>query len=337
MMLEAGHDSRSGRPFVALVTGFPTGKRENCWLMILFPQAAIDDSGSEPQSPTFILAGFAAPFGAWLSFSQSWQTVLDKPPKLDYFKMSEAASMSGQFHARRGWTERKRDARVLEFAQVARAFVTLRIHASMSNKLFRKYVTSLAAPERKLGMDSPYVMMFMQIILATATACDRLDIQGACDFVFDEQGAFGREALDWWINFRKLLDDAPPHSLRARVASLVCDRPIFRDEKQFLPLQAADLYAWHVRKHADLQRPGLIIPESVVLRQFEKVLIIGRDYDEAELQRLRTVLLDGGRAFRAANPHIKFHLPGKTKRENKKLRKITKGVLARASASRKPA
>jgi hypothetical protein len=155
--------------------------------------------------------------------------------------------------------------------------------------------------------------------------------------VFDEQGAFGREALDWWVNFRKLLDDAPRGSIRARVAKLVCDRPIFRDEKQFLPLQAADLYAWHVRKHADLQRPGLIIPESVVLRQFEKILIIGRDYDEAELKRLSASLLDGGRAFRAANPDIPVYPPGKTKQENKRLRKMTKGVLARAVPSRKPA
>jgi hypothetical protein len=152
-----------------LVSGFPPGKRENRWFMILFPQAAIDDSGSEPQSPTFILAGFAAPFGAWLSFSQAWQSVLDKTPKLEYFKMSEAASLSGQFHRRRGWTERKRDTRVLEFAQVARDHAALRIHASMPSKLFRKYVTSKAAPERKLAMDSPYVMLFFQVILATAT------------------------------------------------------------------------------------------------------------------------------------------------------------------------
>jgi hypothetical protein len=168
--------------------------------MILFPQAAIDDSGSEPQSPTFILAGLAAPFGAWLAFAAAWKALLDKPPKLEYFKMTEAASMSGQFHPRRGWTEQMRDTRVLEFAHVARDFAAVRIHSSINNKLFRKYITSLPAPERKLGIDSPYVLLFMQTILAMATVGDRVGLEGACDFIFDEQGAFGREALDWWPN-----------------------------------------------------------------------------------------------------------------------------------------
>jgi hypothetical protein len=42
-----------------------------------------------------------------------------------------------------------------------------------------------------------------------------------------------------------------------------------------LPLQAADLYAWHIRKHTDLSRHGLIVPASVVLRQFDKIPMIG--------------------------------------------------------------
>jgi len=300
--------------------------------MVLFPQAAIDDSGSEPQSRTFMLAGFAAPFGAWLGFSAEWQAVLDKPPKLDYFKMSEAGSLSEQFHPNRGWTERLRDTRVLELAQVTRKFAMVRIHASIKNAHFQKYIASLPVPERRLGSDSPYVLMFMQIILAMATAGDRLGLQGACDFIFDEQGAFGKEALDWWPNFKRLIDTQS----RSDIAKFVGNRPMFRDEKDFLPLQASDLYAWHIRKHADLGRHGLIVPANVVLRQFDGMPGIGRNYGEAELQRLRDVLIEGGKIFAATNPHIPLHPAGKTKAERKSLRKKTKGALARASWSRKP-
>jgi uncharacterized protein DUF3800 len=316
-----------------LVSGFPPGKRERRYFMVLFPQAAIDDSGSEPQSPVFILAGFAAPFGAWLNLSGEWQALLDKEPKLDYFKMSEAASLSEQFHPQRGWNERLRDARVLDLANVAAKFAIVRIHTSIKNEHFTKYITSLPMPERKLGNDSPYVLMFMQIILAMATGGTELGMQGACDFIFDEQGAFGREALDWWPNFKQLVNT----QRRSDIAKFVGDRPIFRNEQEFLPLQASDLYAWHIRRHAERSQHGLIIPAPPVLRKFDKMAAIGRNYGEAELQRLRAHLVKGGEIFAANNPHIPLHLPGKTKAERKRLRKKTKGALSRASWSRKPA
>jgi hypothetical protein len=330
---ESAHIGRAAAHLWRLVSGFAPGKREHRCLMVLFPQAAIDDSGSEPQSPIFILAGFVAPFGAWLQFTAEWQALLDKPPKLDYFKMSEAGSLSEQFHRSRGWTDRLRDTRVLELAQVVRKFAVARIHASMKNAHFTKYITSVPAPERKLAIDSPYVLLFTQIILAMATAGDQLGLQGACDFIFDEQGAFGREALDWWPNFKQLVNA----QRRSDIAKLVGSRPIFRDENEFLPLQASDLYAWHIRKHSELTKGGLVVPANVVLRQFDNMPAIGRNYGEAELQRLRNHLLEGGKIFAANNPHIPLHPPGKTKAERKRLRKKTKGALARASWSRKPA
>jgi hypothetical protein len=298
---------------------------------VLFPQAAIDDSGSEPKSQTFMLAGFVAPFGAWLGFSAEWQALLDASPVLHYFKIAEAANLSEQFSRRRGWDERKRDGRVLDFARVIAKYATLRIHASIRNDHFEKYIKSIPAPERKLGSDSPYVLMFMQIILALATTGDRVGLLGPCDFIFDEQGAFGKEALDWWPNFKAILAG----SKRSDIGKFVCDRPIFRDEKLFLPLQAADLYAWHIRRHANRSR-RLIVPAGVVLRQFDQMPAIGRNYGEAELQRLHAHLLEGGKIFAANNPTIPLVHAGKTKTERRRIRKRTKGALSRAAWSRKP-
>jgi hypothetical protein len=90
--------------------------------MILQPQAMIDDSGTEPQSRVFVLGGFIASAVDWAKFSTDWRTVLDQSPKLRYFRLTEAMSLSakGQFARHRGWNEAKRDSRLIDLANVIR-------------------------------------------------------------------------------------------------------------------------------------------------------------------------------------------------------------------------
>lgn len=59
--------------------------------------AFVDDSGSGGDSPYYVLAGYSADEATWRAFWGDWQGVLDLSPKLDYFKMSEAESLKGQF------------------------------------------------------------------------------------------------------------------------------------------------------------------------------------------------------------------------------------------------
>ena len=82
-------------------------------VVLVDPQLAADASGNEPQSPIFVFGGLIAPAAKWADFSAAWQAALDEPPKIEYFKISEAANMGGQFSKRRGWTEAKRDDRVV--------------------------------------------------------------------------------------------------------------------------------------------------------------------------------------------------------------------------------
>ena len=153
-----------------LVSGYPPGKRENRVMVVLVdPQLAVDLSGNEPNSPFFVLGGFVAPAAKWASFSEAWQTALDIPPKLEYFRMTEAANMSGQFHRRFGWTEPMRDDRVITFARIARKFASIRVSAWIRRADFDTHILSLPAIARTLAVDNPYVMMVNQIVLAVAT------------------------------------------------------------------------------------------------------------------------------------------------------------------------
>ena len=57
-------------------------------------RAFIDDSGSWGDFPWFVLAGYVGTVEAWDAFDESWRkSLLDGPPKLEYFKSSEAESL----------------------------------------------------------------------------------------------------------------------------------------------------------------------------------------------------------------------------------------------------
>src|ERR1039458_6635169 len=82
------------------------------------PLAFIDDSGSGGDSPYYILAGYSPSEAACGAFGPGWQAALDVAPKLQYFKMSEAESLKGQFS---GFSSERRTERVNRFIDVIQA------------------------------------------------------------------------------------------------------------------------------------------------------------------------------------------------------------------------
>jgi hypothetical protein len=58
----------------AIVSGLPSGKREQRGQMAL--QAYIDDSGSEPRDPFFVLGGFVTQADDSVAFSNEWGALL---------------------------------------------------------------------------------------------------------------------------------------------------------------------------------------------------------------------------------------------------------------------
>jgi hypothetical protein len=77
--------------------------------------AFVDDSGSGGDSTFSILAGYSASDITWNSFWPDWKGLLDLDPKIEYFKMSEAESLKGQFL---GFFPEERTNRVNQFIEV---------------------------------------------------------------------------------------------------------------------------------------------------------------------------------------------------------------------------
>jgi hypothetical protein len=301
----------------ALVSGLSSGKRERRALMVF--QAFIDDSGSEPQSPVFILGGFVADHAQWAAFSGEWQAALDEAPRLDYFKMSEAANLGahGQFARRLGWDEKKRDDRVAAFARIIAKHTRLRVSASIRHQDWAQ-IASLPAVERRLAIDTPYVMLAHRLILAVAVIGDRLGVSEPCDYIFDQQEGFSDELLKNWPDFKQNLEQ----SARSDLAKFVGSPPIFSDEKSFLPLQAADLYAWQIRRYYvnnhGVENQTIFIPPSLTLRMIEHIPAIDREYSTAELVRLREHLVELGEIFSRENPTVHLHAAAADRKQAKR-------------------
>ena len=196
-------------------------------------QGYFDDSGSSRRESVFVLGGFVSTAEKWRAFSDDWKTKLEESPGLDYFKMSEAASLNGEFG--RGWNPALRDQRVFELAEIIARHALVRVDSWCYREPFDDTIRGIVdLPE----FQDPYGLLFYQLVFAIITY--RLGNGGVkCDLIFDEQGKVLPSRMLLYWEFAKSFAPSPDRMpiLETQPA------PIFRSDRRFLPLQAADLYA----------------------------------------------------------------------------------------------
>lgn len=230
-------------------------------------QAYLDDSGSEPEAPNFVLAGFLANVGQWKRFSNAWKLKLEAEPAIDYFKMHEAMSLRGEFQ---GMPSSLRDQKVFDLAQTAHDHIEARIDCVMPRLEFEEWVRPNAPiPE----MRDPYFTCFYALVMNVNSLHKRIGLRDlSLDFIFDEQGDVGKQAVGWWDAMKALV----PPGRRA----LLGNPPIFRNDRKFLPLQAADLYAWIIRDRLQ-PKDQEMLPKAVLRLFHDKFPVqkyLGPDY-----------------------------------------------------------
>lgn len=216
---------------LSLVSGFPEPMRSKRWVLMLqaFCDESLDSDGF------FVMAGYVAPVENWLRFNDQWQRVLDfdEHPyhKMTRFKMSKLSGYRGLKRAEMFY-------RVIEENAVAAFSVRIDVAAMKRAKVRAKWPVEL---EEKHAMSMPYYFAFRLIVEGLARVQSKLGLSQPVDFVFDEHTSSMRCSMAW-DSFKK---KAPPE-FKHYLGAL----PIFRKEEEYLPLQAADLYAWWVRKWA---------------------------------------------------------------------------------------
>ena len=196
-------------------------------------QAFVDDSRSEVDGQNLVLAGSVHNAKTWSRFCNDWQAALDANPAIEYFRMAEAQNLSGQF---RHWTGEARDAKVLTLGKIIRKHDPVSFECWMSQQSFNKIVKPVAPYDLK----SPYFMCFYGAIITPARFYASEKIKTPVDFIFDDQGGLGDFVALWYRHIKEWQNPA--------VSALLGNPPIFGDDKKVLPLQAADLLAWHLRR-----------------------------------------------------------------------------------------
>lgn len=193
----------------------------------------VDDSGTDGTTEFCVLAGYVSDEDGWTKFSDEWQEALDDYPCLKYFKMSEAESLRGQFF---GWSRAQRDEKVLRLASIAQSRSRYAVASVISHGAY----DDVARGCLPRTVDSPYWFCFQGIVSECVYLFQQTGFK--VDFVFDLQGeGYERRAHAIFTGLHSELKGTP---MGAALGSLS-----FANDLDVLPLQSADLLAWHCRGH----------------------------------------------------------------------------------------
>jgi hypothetical protein len=252
----------------AVVSGFPEQKRSNRLLCML--QAYIDDSCLS-EGPIGLLAGWIASASDWAKFSDDWEQALSMSPRLRYFKFSEATSLTGEFAA---WSLPSRDERLRLLVNTIATYNPLGFATAVPHDLyqegFRNHLDKV--------LRYPYFFLFNNIVADLTRYLAARGVSEKVDFIFDVQPG---QSDAVWESWARLREAAPPD-----VKRLLCDYPIFRDDKTTLPLQAADLSVGWLRRQAISKFTGAELEEPVWAEKARDLQCIGRFWTPEMMEQM---------------------------------------------------
>lgn len=229
----------------SFLSGFPTLVRKR---RVLVPfQVMADDSGCGGQGP-LVIAGLIGQAEAWGRFADQWVDCLHQSPRIEYFKMREAAGRpTGEFY---GFTATQRDDKLKALVKIIDDFEFTALHLTLDLAAHAKaFDLPVAAPKVRGGKSvkktqkllaiatNPYFVTYHTFMSA---ACFHLwEEEGSretFDFIVDEHPSLGAPTSAWYPAMLTLMEEPQ--------RSIMPSKPIPRNDEEFMPLQAADMIAW---------------------------------------------------------------------------------------------
>ena len=220
--------------------------------MPLDVQVVADDSGTKGTGTHLVLGGLMAPAMTWALFADAWTECLHNSPRIEFFKLDHAAKRIGPFA---GFSEGSRDEKLRALARVVSSFPFVAFTASINladqkvresqneqgrkKKKFEKTIARVNATLRH-----PYYEAYMYLIMGATIHLWRDDgVRDRFEFIVDEHKSLGQRTADIYPAVRLMM----PEDMR----SIMPIAPISRDDREFVPLQAADMIAGLKRLEAE--------------------------------------------------------------------------------------
>jgi hypothetical protein len=269
------HSQQAARNSVrSLLCGIPSRARKRRFIVML--KLFADDSGSDTnRDGMFVLYGYIMEELRWEDFAERWDARLKRPDfvPLPYCRMANAEEGDGPFA---GIDRPFRQRKVKDLAEVISECRPTAIGCKMTWKNYNEILKG-KVPQM---LDNAYAVLFFQVLRGITELQlkfnreipDELKAQiekeyGAqigikpVDFVFDDQGPAGLQCLQWWGALKERVPE--PH------ITVISNTPQFKDDRDVVPLQAADMLAWHIRREFEYPHEdraeilGLINPEGI--------------------------------------------------------------------------
>lgn len=222
-------------PIAALVCGYPGIHRSRRQLLVW--QAYVDDSMTDGK--VLVLGGLVSSVAAWEAFSVEWDDRC-RHAGWPIFKMAQV------------WS-RRHNPDVWEHAKWH--YFTIRDHvggAICATVLLTGFQDSVRKYRlTKTAAANPYTWAFKGIISGLSSNQREWGLDEPVDFIFDERGE-EKDVREGWDTFAA--------TIPAEQRAILGRKPNFEDDKEFRPLQAADMWAWWCRK-AWQDNGGLIPPD----------------------------------------------------------------------------
>jgi len=191
-----------------------------------------------------VFAGLLTTAENWMAFSDDWRTVLSREPKVWRFKMSEAANRTDAFGH---FSVVERNQKLHELAEVVRRYSPIVIYISIDVASYARTIESLT----EQPLNEPYFYLFFATIWRIAADLANRGLRERFEIIFDDHSILASRVKLWYPFFRDYLDRLAredPDPLTVGGKEIMPLDPVFRTDDEFMPLQAADLFAWLLRK-----------------------------------------------------------------------------------------
>jgi Protein of unknown function (DUF3800) len=197
-------------------------------------QVFIDDSGSDGDGETLVLAGFIGRTQDWTAFADRWQAALKRQPKIPSFKFRDFIRRENAFVP---LSEAARRQKVSELVSTMAGGAFTRVSVALDLAAFRQHYEAAWAD---FDIGKPYCLAVLFIALAVAREVQDKPHPDTCDIILDDQVILGPRAKRWYVLMRE-------QWMAPTIKALLPSTLIFRNDEDSAALQAADLYAGLVR------------------------------------------------------------------------------------------